>query len=90
VGVYIASGSSTLLAGVQDGLLQTGLRGVGERGTNRLTAIAQPGTLVLIDDELVALDGPRSGSRYRVIDEPEGQGSASPVFLVLERMREDA
>jgi hypothetical protein len=79
VGVYIASGSSALLAAT-----------FGERVQAGLMAVCPPGLDVRPDDEVVALSGTRTGSRYRVIDEPEGEGSASPVLLMLERMREDA
>lgn len=79
VAVYIAAGASGLLAAA-----------FGERVQAGLSAVCPPGLDVQPDDELVALDGAREGSRYRVLDEPEGAGSASPVLLVLERMREDA
>lgn len=77
--VYIAAGSSALLAA-----------SFGERVQAGLAAVCPPGTDVQPDDELVALDGAREGTRYRVVDEPEGVGSASPVLVLLERMREDA
>jgi hypothetical protein len=86
--VYIAAGSSALLAAALGERAQN--RMFGERVRAELTAVCPPGTDVQPDDELVALDGAREGTRYRVVEEPEGVGSASPVLVLLERMREDA
>lgn len=79
VEVYIASGREALMAAL-----------FGERVSGSLVAVCPPLTDVRPDDQIVALSGRRLGTRYRVIDEPEGEGDAAPVVVVLEQMRGDA
>lgn len=78
IDVYIASSREALVTAA-----------FGERISGSLVAVCAPGTDIRPDDQVVGLSGRREGMRYRVIDEPLGDGDVSPVVAVLERMREE-